>query len=351
MHPFLSDRKRLAAYLGVWTGLGILFASVFSFTNAAPIAPSLLIVLPPTFLFSFECLASWFFCRSLPLRSTTLSRALMSHAFVAAVSGMAWVAITIGWMRLLTAAEVFAPIQANVLHVPWWMGAAAGVYLLSAAFFYVLISFDESQRAEQEALTARMLAQDAELRFLRTQIDPHFLFNSLNSISALTTTNPGGAREMTILLGEFLRTSLHLGSEREIALEQELNLVRQFLQIEQVRFGDRLQSTFEIDPSVSPCKIPPLLIQPLVENAVKHGVGSLLEGGVVSIAASRNGSFVSIRVQNPFEKTSTSAKPSRVGLTNVRQRLQSLYGNEARLITQQRDGVFTAEVILPSREQ
>jgi LytS/YehU family sensor histidine kinase len=152
------------------------------------------------------------------------------------------------------------------------------------------------------------------------------------------------------LLGDFLRTSLHLGSEREITLEQELELVRQFLRIEQVRFDERLRTTFEIDPMTRSCKLPPLLIQPLVENAVKHGVASLVEGGIIVIKVAKNGAFVSVRVENPFDSDTKFPKRSGVGLSNVRQRLQSLYGNQARLLTTKTQDTFIAEVTLPLRE-
>jgi LytS/YehU family sensor histidine kinase len=239
---------------------------------------------------------------------------------------------------------------ARLFSAETWIGAVAGLYLLSAAFFYVLISVEDSQRADQAAIESRMLAQEAELRFLRTQIDPHFLFNSLNSISALTTSNPSAAREMTILLGDFLRTSLHLGGEKEITVEQEIELVRQFLRIEQVRFDTRLRTKFEIDPLTLLCKLPPLLIQPLVENAVKHGVASLVEGGSILIAVAKIGSFISVRVENSFDASAKSFRQSGVGISNVRQRLQAFYGSQAQLLTTKTKDTFIAEVTLPLRE-
>jgi hypothetical protein len=335
--------------LVVWLGVGGVFSAIFAFTNAIALAPSLFVVVPPTLLFSFECVATWFLCRALPLRSNSLARALASHSLIAIISGIVWVGIASGWIKLLFSAELLAPIQLNVLHIPWWVGAVAGLYLLSAAFFYVLISMEDSQRAEQLAVESRMLAQEAELRFLRTQIDPHFLFNSLNSISALTTNSPSAAREMTILLGEFLRTSLQLGGEKEITVEQELELVRQFLRIEQVRFDTRLRTKFEIDPPTLLCKLPPLIIQPLVENAVKHGVASLVEGGSINITVAKNGPFISVRVENPFDAGSKSPRQSGMGISNVRQRLQASYGNRAQLLTTKREETFIAEVTLPLR--
>jgi hypothetical protein len=351
VHPFFKNTNRFVVSLVVWLGLGVVFSEVFAFTNDVAFTRSMLIVIPPILLFSFECLASWFLCRALPLRSNSLARALASHALIAVVSGLVWVGIAWGWIRLLLAAELLTPFQLNPLHVPWWISAISALYLLSTAFFYVLISIEDSQFAEQAAVEARMLAQDAELRFLRSQIDPHFLFNSLNSISALTTNNPSAAREMTILLGDFLRTSLRVGSEREITLEQELDLVRQFLRIEQVRFGTRLRTVFRIDPGSNECKLPPLLIQPLVENAVKHGVAGLIDGGTIEITSTLNGEYISVRVENACDADSKSTSRSGVGLSNVRQRLHSLYGGRAKLLTNKTENRFAAEVILPLQEQ
>ena len=161
--------------------------------------------------------------------------------------------------------------------------ATAGVLLfwLSSLLHYLLAAFEQSRRAEARELGLEVLAREAELRALRAQIDPHFLFNGLQSISALTSADPAGARRMCLLLADFFRSSVRLGAEDAIRLEEEMAMVRAYLDIERVRYGPRLESEVVLEPGCGSCRVPPLILQPLVENAVRHGIRPLVDGGVV----------------------------------------------------------------------
>ena len=143
-----------------------------------------------------------------------------------------------------------------------------------------------------------MLAREAELKTLRAQIDPHFLFNSLHSINGLIGADPAAARRMTVLLGDFLRTSVAVGQRPSSPLGEELQLVDRYLAIEQIRFGKRLTVATEIDPALRDCLVPPLLLHPLVENAITHGIAHVLDGGSIRVEATRNGSLAYVTVTN-----------------------------------------------------
>ncbi len=173
-------------------------------------------------------------------------------------------------------------------------------------------------------LESQVTARDAELRALRAQLNPHFLFNSLNSISALTGPDPEAARTMCQLLGDFLRTSLTLGARERVAFAEELALAERYLAIEQVRFGARLAVEKAVEPAAARCLVPPLLIQPLIENAVKHGVADRVEGGTVRIEARRSGDRLEIAVENPRDPEAPPRRGGGLGLENVRQRLAAL---------------------------
>src|SRR5262249_31785820 len=170
---------------------------------------------------------------------------------------------------------------------PTLFGFGFFLYLLAMAASYLAAAFAISQEAEKRGLELQVMAREAELRALRAQIDPHFLFNSLQSISALTTLDAAAARRMCLLLADFLRDTLALGARERIAVRDELALARRFLEIEQVRFGDRLQMAIDAEPGTDAEAVPPLVLQPLVENAVTHGIAHVLEGGVVRISAAR----------------------------------------------------------------
>ena len=151
---------------------------------------------------------------------------------------------------------------------PFLFAVSVMLFLLVLSVHYVVLAFEAFRDAERQQLELKVLTRDAELRALRAQIDPHFLYNSLNSISALTGTDPAAARRMCLLLADFLRTTLRVSTQESITLAEELTLADRFLSIEQVRFGPRLQVERRIDETASQCRIPPLVLQPLLENAV-----------------------------------------------------------------------------------
>jgi LytS/YehU family sensor histidine kinase len=178
----------------------------------------------------------------------------------------------------------------------------------------------------------QVLAREAELKALRAQIDPHFLYNSLNSISALTGSDPAAARHMCLLLADFLRTTLRVSTQERITLAEELALADRFLSIEQVRFGPRLQVERHLDDEASECRIPPLVLQPLLENAVAHGIASLIEGGTIRLDVNRRDGRLLIAVENPRDPEAMPRKRGGgVGLENVRRRLSIVFGGAARL--------------------
>jgi two-component system sensor histidine kinase AlgZ len=211
----------------------------------------------------------------------------------------------------------------------------------------LFITFEASQRSEKKALELQVLAREAELKALRAQIDPHFLFNSLNSVSALVTTDPAAARRMCILLADFLRGCLKLGSEARISLSDEMRLAEHYLNIERVRLGPRLAVEREIDPECEACLVPPLIIQPLVENAITHGVAPMLNGGTVRLEARKHGDLLKIVLENPFEAEAVRRNGMGVGLKNVRLRLVNLFNGDARFDVHEEAGRFRVELQFP----
>jgi LytS/YehU family sensor histidine kinase len=267
----------------------------------------------------------------------------------AACAAALWCAIGSAWAALLRA---FAPegtfFELDAARLLTMFALGVILYGLAAAVNYLLIEAERVRKLETQELETRLMAQDAELRMLRTQVDPHFLFNSLNSISALTSIDPGAARAMTLRLADFFRHSLGLHADRKVALARELALVRDFLAIEQVRFGERLRFESEAAPEACACLVPPMLLQPLVENAVKHGIGQLIEPGTIRIRALRAGSLLRIVVENDVDPDAVPARGTGVGLENVRRRLAAAYGIDASAHWSREAHIFRVELALPA---
>jgi LytS/YehU family sensor histidine kinase len=223
---------------------------------------------------------------------------------------------------MVTSLALVAARALSAPNLPVLAGMVSLIYVLSIALHYVVISAQASRNAE-------ILARAAELKALKSQLNPHFLFNSLNSISALTSVDSARARDMCIRLADFLRTSLRLGECGVVRFSEEMDLARMYLDVEKVRFGKRLIVTIKVDSECEDCEVPPLLVQPLVENAVKHGIASMAEGGEISLRAAWTGGGIQFEITNPYDPEAPAVKAGGIGLRNVRDRLSTKYGGAA----------------------
>ena len=372
MAGMLPDRRGTALYLLVWLLLGGIFAGMIVGgggnatlgadiaglpVHAVPWPNALLFAVPVTMVYA---IASGFsaraLCRAFPLAERSLGAVLGVFSLAALLLAGFWLLLGQFWNEILLMPGLAWAGFAFSVNLSWLMfGFGALLYGLSAVVNYLFIEFRRAQLAAEREMQSKMLAQDAQLRMLRTQIDPHFLFNSLNSISALTSISPQKARDMTQQLADFFRLSLGLEAHKKVALRDEMRMISHFLAVEKVRFDTRLQLETDIADAAAPCLLPPMLIQPLVENAIKHGIAHLMEGGTIRIVAVRAGSLLRIRVENDIDPDLPasvdhgvgSRAGNGIGLANVRQRLAMTYAHEAAIHWQRTGNTFLVELSLP----
>lgn len=210
------------------------------------------------------------------------------------------------------------------------------------------------RQAELDRLRLESQLARSELQALKMQLHPHFLFNTLNSISSLLRRDPEGADRMIARLGEFLRLTLERGDSPVVSLDDEVDFVRRYLAIERIRFGDRLSVEFGIDPGLADLQVPNLMLQPIIENAVKHGAARRSEPGWIRIRARREGGQVVIQV---LDSGATGVPPVResgvegIGLRNTRERLRQVYGDRASLeLKRHGDGHFECTIRIRSED-
>lgn len=240
-----------------------------------------------------------------------------------------------------------------VLLAFWFQGSVLLVGWQSIYFFYH--SLDRVQRMQIEQLRMAANVKEAELRALKSQVNPHFLFNSLNSLRALIDEDAPRAREAVTRLANILRYSLQSGQVETVLLKDELQAVEDYLALEQIRHEERLHVRWEVADEARLQPIPPMLLQTLVENAVKYGISTRREGGLVTISARIENDILNIRVSNPGELASPANQASAkagsstgVGLRNASERIKLLYGDQATLqLLAEPAGCVTAEVSLP----
>ena len=205
----------------------------------------------------------------------------------------------------------------------------AFVLALWCSVYFGIKLWQEASDERERLLRAETAARDARLGALRSQLNPHFLFNSLNAVSTLVLDGKAAAAtQMLAQIGELLRSSLDTGATPEVPLSQELALTERYLAIEQTRLGERLRVELALAPETVDALVPTMLLQPLVENAVRHGVVPQLGGGTVAIASSREGSRLHLAVRNsgPRRSVRANGEVSGIGLRNTAERLTTLYG-------------------------
>ncbi len=345
----LSARRGATLYLLVWLLLGGMLGVVISVAEGISWANGLLFSVQAMTIYALETGYSvYYLCRAYPLAKRRPDRVVFVFISTAVISSVIWVTgvhlLNAAW-KLLEVAWAGIELSRGTSAVLFVFGVA--LYGLAAVGHYLLIEFECSQEAQRYGLEMKLLAQDAELRMLRMQIDPHFLFNSLNSISAMTTRNPSGARQMTLQLAGFLRQSLGHCAYEKISLRNEIQLALDYLTIEKIRLGSRLNVLESIDPTTTDCLVPPLIVQPLIENAVKHGIGDLLAGGEIHVSTKRMGSSLCVAIENDVDCDTPAASGRGIGLVNVRHRLAATYGNEASLHWARQGNKFRVQISIP----
>lgn len=226
----------------------------------------------------------------------------------------------------------------------------SGVLLYFMAIFSMtLTSFyeDYAIKMKSEAELINELTK-AQLNSLKLQINPHFIFNSLNSVSALTALDPGRAKSMIILLADYIRFSLTAGKNDFVSLNDEIENVRKYIEIESIRFGSRINYNEFFEPFSSDFKVPPLIIQPLIENCIKHGVENTSETVNINFRIKNYSDMILISIENNYEDFTKMKKKDGVGLKNVKERLKLHYNNVNLVKISEYNNLFVVELTLPA---
>lgn len=285
-----------------------------------------------------------------PLRRPRLSRALLVHSAGALVLCVAWAT-----MGALLRRGLEGGGEAPFVHelASWMLTSVPWSFFLYFAVLGSIHAFTYYVEARDRELVATQLSgqlAEARLRALRAQLQPHFLFNTLNAITVLVRDRRGAlAVRMLDLLSDMLRHVLRPDQPHEIPLRDELQLVKQYLGIEQIRYSDRLQLIYEIDDNTLDARVPSFVLQPLIENALRHGVADVTEGARLEITARRVDDLLELTVRDNGRGLG-HGRGTGMGLDNTRERLAALYGESARLtLADHPEGGAVARIVLPWR--
>jgi signal transduction histidine kinase len=350
-------RRRWAKYaiiFGCWTLVGAFFATrPFIYALSDPeftpkLAPVLIGNFADAYLWALLTPAVLGLGRRISFRKGHVASPLLIHIVAGILVALAVVTFN------HQVATVLRPEES-----PSWAAYLGATIHWNIQWYWIIVgiahAIDYYRRLRERELhesTLRAQLADAELQALKMQIQPHFLFNTLHAISELVHEDPDAADRMITRLGDLLRTSMDSGQAQEVPLEQELAFLRAYLDIEQTRFQDRLTVTFDIEPETLKAQVPNLLLQPLVENAIRHGISRQSGPGTIEVRSRATNGLLRLSVQDNGEGL-PDRPPERVGvgIRNTRARLEQLYGAGHHFhLGNRREGGVIAAVAIPYRE-
>ncbi|HTQ05282.1 MAG TPA: histidine kinase [Polyangiaceae bacterium] len=346
MHPLLAQRRSLGAYLLFWACLSVV---PFLLLQAAAPLGALVLAAICTVAFALITLPSYYLCRALPLGPGRLARVSSAHGAAAIVWSLVFLVCWKAFVEVLAYVPAWHGLPNDVDRAePALLGVGALFYLLVATFHYMLAELDLRRDAIEREAALALNAQRAELQALRAQVHPHFLFNSLNTVNALIGYDPGKAREACVLLADYLRGTLGAQEHALVPLGDEWALCERYLAVEKLRLGERLALDVELDEQARACLVPSLLLQPLVENAMTHGISRVSDPAPLRVRALVRGERLVVVIENGIDPE-PRRRPGGVGLANVRARLAAQYGDTAILHVERDATKFRVVVKLPAR--
>lgn len=342
-HPFITN-PRLAIYYGLfWLVAATSMVLIFTFANGMNFGMVALDVFSFVILYALIGSAIWYVIKFSTLEDHSISSILFAHLIAASIINFLWLYFGVVIIKLLhPSAEKW--IQGGVINRVF-MGYM--FYIMYVGFFYAVNYYQEFKEKARNEVKLISLVKEAELHALKSQINPHFLFNSLNSISSLTMTDPGRAQEMVINLSQLMRYSLKHNQKERVSFQQELENIKLYLSIEKVRFGKKLNPVFAIEEDCLKAEIPNMILQPLYENAIKYGVYEATETVDVITHCKCTNEVLEITISNTYDSGVLSKKGEGIGLKNIRDRLQLIYGNPYFLQTSDINNEFTVTLTIP----
>jgi sensor histidine kinase YesM len=346
-HPILSNRVPLIIWWLVWVFLALGQSLLFYYAFGSFIGISLVDSLVSLLLYSGIGLSLWYPFRYFNSGGTKTTVIITNLVASGAISIVLWILLTKFIMTTVLPEQNNYPAYWTSTF-PYRVGSGVFIYGLIIMTYYLFESL--SNLSEKNAREAKLesLVKETELKMLRSQINPHFLFNSLNSISSLTITDPEKARDMVVKLSEFMRYALSRKDEQPVTLQNELENLRLYLDIEKVRFGDKLTTEETIETGCLEFKIPVMLLQPLYENAVKHGVYESTESVKIMTSVKKIDGYLEIIISNNYDSNPSQKRGTGTGILNVSRRLELFYGNKASIKTIKENGLYSVTIYIPA---
>lgn len=343
LHPFFKNYKSTLLYFFPWLVLGAgqvyLMARFYSFSLEYAINDSLI----NYGFYAIIGLGLWYPIRFIYLSDSNHISRLINFLGLGVGTVVLWVAVS-----FLVLKNLF-PVNVDYIQLSLPVKSIAGffIFLIITLIYYLIIYFSNLEERRIAEANLRTMVKEAELNLLKYKLNPHFLFNSLNSISSLTMSAPDKAQEMIIKLSDYLRYSLDSDKQQLRSLADELENVNRYLEIEKIRFGKRLVFNEIKDEKCLKQNVPGMILQPLIENAIKHGVHESTDPTYLEIECKDDDSSILLSIRNNCYPQSSKKKGTRTGLLNVKKRLQAIYNRDDLIDIVKNDYNFEVKLKIP----
>lgn len=324
LNPLVKNRQYFTGYLIVWLFVALVQVVFFHFLLEVGFWVSVADAVVFNLIFALMGISLWYVIRVKIREDLPFTDLFLNHLITGVATVALWIGGAYSLMLLLDPRDAWYMKFLNQ-SLPWRAISGIFFYLIFVLIYYILIYNDDLQQKLKTEAELNNLIREAELDALKAQINPHFLFNSLNSISSLTITDPGKAQEMVIRLSDFMRYSLSYDRNETTTLRLELENAQRYLEIEKVRFGKRLKYHFNTDVGCDTLLLPNMILQPLLENAVKHGVHQSVGEVMIQLNCADGADFATLKITNNYDPDAKRIKGEGVGLNNIRKRLQLTY--------------------------
>ncbi len=344
-NPILNSSKSLNLYLLFWMLVSITYFCLLYFGLNGNVTLSITDSLVFNILLSGLGLALWYPVRFMSLDSS-LTKIVFNHLAAAVLATTAWMAIGYAIITyVINLGTQFTSFFQSTLVWRFLLGILFN--LLITSFYYIIIYYSNFKERAIRETELKNLVTEAELKNLKFQINPHFIFNSLNSMSALTAIDPDKAKSMILKLADFLRYTLANNEKQKNKLSEELKNIKLYLEIEKVRFEDKFEFSDKVEPECLIIEVPNMILQPLFENAIKHAVYETLSTVELTLKGNIDKGFLVLSLTNNFEEESKGKKGAGIGLKNIANRLELIYGQKDLMKVEKGNNIFRVTLYIP----
>lgn len=345
-HPLTHNYRLLGFYALFWATISVINIILQVLWYNVPLVYSLLDSGTNYVLYPLLGSSIWYSIRYNSPEEVSVGRLIIFHLIAASILCAIWVYISYA---------IYQPfIRDNNTYLkdglPSKIFAGYVMYAIYLVFFYAVNYYQSLKEKIKKESEYKALIREAELQALKSQINPHFLFNSLNSISSLTVSNPEKAQEMVINLSTFMRYSLMHNEKEMVSFSRELENIKLYLSIEKVRFGKKLNAEFEIDTHCMEAEIPNMILQPLYENAIKYGVYETTDQVTIKTICNCEGNFLKIIIVNDYDASTIKRRGEGIGLRNIRKRMEIIYNSPDLMKVTDNKTNFEVQLIIPQKQ-